>query len=72
MEKRMLSLLLCIVMCLSLMPMTVFATGTEEVGGTGKTLPYSFDFETDMVAAGWTNIDADGDGQDWITATNIY
>lgn len=57
-------------MLLSLVPMTVFATGTEEVGG--KTLPYSFDFETDMKAEGWTNIDADGDGQDWITATNIY
>lgn len=70
MKKRILSLLLCIVMCLSLMPMTVFATGTEEVGG--KTLPYSFDFETDMVAEGWTNIDADGDGQDWITGTNKY
>lgn len=70
MKKRILSLLLCIVMCLSLMPMTAFATGTEEVGG--KTLPYSFDFETDMKAEGWTNIDADGDGQDWITATNIY
>lgn len=44
----------------------------EEVGGTGKTLPYSFDFETDMVAEGWTNIDADGDGQDWISGTNKY
>ena len=44
----------------------------EAVGGTGKTLPYSFDFESDFIAAGWTNIDANGDGQDWITATNIY
>lgn len=37
-----------------------------------KTLPYSFDFETDMVAEGWTNIDADDDGHDWITGTNKY
>lgn len=70
MKKRILSLLLCIVMCLSLMPMTVFATGTEEVGGTGKTLPYSFDFESDFIAAGWTTIDADGDGYDWKTDTD--
>lgn len=70
MKKRILSLLLCIVMCLTLVPMTAFATGTEEVGG--KTLPYFFDFESDFIAAGWTNIDADGDSQDWITATNIY
>ena len=44
----------------------------EAVGGTGKTLPYSFDFESDFIAAGWTNFDADGDGQDWITGTNKY
>ena len=68
MKKRILSLLLCIVMCLSLMPMTAFATGTEEVGG--KTLPYSFDFETDMTAEGWTTIDADGDEYDWRTDTD--
>ena len=37
-----------------------------------KTLPYSFDFETDMEAEGWTNIDADGEGHDWITGTNKY
>ena len=70
MKKRILSLLLAATMLLSLVPMTAFATGTEEVGG--KTLPYSFDFETDMKAEGWTNIDADGDGQDWITGTNKY
>lgn len=72
MKKRILSIILVLALCLTLMPMTVFATGTEEVGGTGKTLPYSFDFETDMVAEGWTNIDADGDGQDWISGTNKY
>ncbi len=35
-------------------------------------LPYFFDFESDFIAAGWTNIDADGDGHDWITGTNKY
>ena len=47
-----------------------FETVTPVSGG--KTLPYSFDFETDFIDAGWTNIDADHDGQDWITGTNKY
>ncbi|MCQ2355281.1 MAG: choice-of-anchor J domain-containing protein, partial [Clostridia bacterium] len=33
-------------------------------------LPYLFDFESDFIAAGWTTIDADGDGYDWKTDTD--
>ncbi len=53
-------------------PVNVTAAFEEVSVSGGKTLPYSFDFETDMTAEGWTNIDADGDGQDWVTGTNKY
>ncbi len=51
---------------------TVTAEFEEIPVSGGKTLPYSFDFETDFLDEGWANFDADGDEQDWITGTNNY
>ena len=67
MIKRIMGIFAATAMVFALLPVVAFAADDFT-----KTLPYSFDFETDMVAEGWTNIDADGDGQDWISGTNKY
>ena len=61
MKKRIIPLLLTLALILTLAP-TAFITARAEEW----TVIYSFDFESDPFANGWTSEDLDGDGYGWI------
>ena len=61
MKNRVLSAILTLALILTLAP-TAFITARAEE----PTVIYSFDFESDPFANGWTSEDLDGDGHGWI------
>jgi len=61
MKRRLLSILLTLALCLTLLPAAALAEGS-----TGDpSLVAGFYFETDPAEEGWTFVDADGDGGNW-------
>ena len=66
MKRKVLSILLTLALCLSLVPLTAVPVSAATVSNVIK----SFDFETDPTVEGWTFVDADGDARSWVWSEN--
>ncbi len=69
MKKKILSLVLAVLTALS--AVTIFTSVASAADVTPGDL-CSMDFETDPATAGWTSVDNDGDGYNWILASGGY
>lgn len=65
MTKKILGFLIAAAMLLAIVPAAAFAKNAAPASARDAQLAF-WDFETDPAAAGWTFVDQDGDGYNWL------
>ena len=75
MKRKLYSLFLAAAVLFCALPAGGFAVFSDDGGHIESTVGevlYSFDFESDLIAAGWSQIDADKDTNTWVTGTEKH